>query len=75
MPYRDKTKQRAAQAASYRRRYHAPGSTLREYHRGYTVARRNRIALAEAAEVRRNILLRREPNRYGYAGTLKPRGF
>jgi hypothetical protein len=82
MPYKDKEKQRKAAADSQRRRYHAPGSTLKEYYRTQTRAVRSRkispVAASKAAAVAEKLLQKAEVAariQRLYTGKLTPGGF
>lgn len=69
MPYADPIKQREATARSARKRYQERPE-LRAYRYAYTVARREREALAEAAKVREDIRIKKENAKYGIIGKI-----
>lgn len=52
MPYKDPIKQRQAQIESASRRYHAPDSKRRDYHRKFIAASRKKKAEKQAMDAR-----------------------
>jgi hypothetical protein len=75
MPYKDKAKQRQAQAESQYRRYWAPGSTLLEYYRDKTREYRGLPSRAKQKAKALELLARAtQMARRGYSGTLRPGG-